>query len=177
VESAWPITGRKAFKQCLLEDGRTVESSIGLPVGEDSEAVAMFRVVLSEMKHLWQLRCGSSIRPHSIFRTTLISAPCGKSPAPVPSWCSPSRPMRAIFAPPATTISSSSVASIWPRRWGQFRGTTRFSKYGNARLRCAFWMPATIAAQQTEKSSVTSSNDISGENLSALLVSAWPMRP
>jgi hypothetical protein len=56
VESAWPITGRKVVKQRLLEDGRTAQSSIGLPVGEDSEAVAMFRVVLSEMKHLWQLR-------------------------------------------------------------------------------------------------------------------------
>ncbi len=35
---------------------------------------------------------------------------------------------------------------------GQFRGTTKLSKYGNARLRCAFWMAATIAVRQTENS-------------------------
>ncbi len=35
---------------------------------------------------------------------------------------------------------------------GQFRGTTRLSKYGNARLRCAFWMAATIVVRQTENS-------------------------
>jgi transposase len=28
---------------------------------------------------------------------------------------------------------------------GQFRGATKLSKYGNARLRCAFWMAATVA--------------------------------
>jgi transposase len=35
---------------------------------------------------------------------------------------------------------------------GQFRGVTKLSKYGNARLRCAFWMAATIAVRQTENS-------------------------
>jgi transposase len=35
---------------------------------------------------------------------------------------------------------------------GQFRGTTKLSKYGNARLRCAFWMAATVAVRQTENS-------------------------
>jgi hypothetical protein len=35
---------------------------------------------------------------------------------------------------------------------GQFRGTTKQSKYGNARLRCAFWMAATVAVRQTENS-------------------------
>ena len=35
---------------------------------------------------------------------------------------------------------------------GQFRGTTKLSKYGNARLRCAFWMAATVAVRLRENS-------------------------
>lgn len=35
---------------------------------------------------------------------------------------------------------------------GQFRGDTKLSKYGNARLRCAFWMAATTAARLRENS-------------------------
>lgn len=51
------MVGRKVSKRRLLEDiYRTAQSSIGLPVKEDSEAVAMFRVVLGEMVHLCRLR-------------------------------------------------------------------------------------------------------------------------
>jgi hypothetical protein len=57
VQQAWHVVGRKVSKQRLLEDiYRTAQSSIGIPVEEDSEAVAMFRVVLSEMIRLCQLR-------------------------------------------------------------------------------------------------------------------------
>jgi hypothetical protein len=57
VQQAWAVVGRKVSKQRLLEDiYRTVQSSIGIPVAENSEAVAMFRVVLCEMMRLCQLR-------------------------------------------------------------------------------------------------------------------------
>jgi len=57
VRQAWPITSRKVSKRCLLEDiYRMAQSSIGLPVEEGSEAVAMFRVILGEMIRLCQLR-------------------------------------------------------------------------------------------------------------------------
>jgi transposase len=35
---------------------------------------------------------------------------------------------------------------------GQFRGATKLSKYGNARLRCAFWIAATVAVRLRENS-------------------------
>jgi transposase len=35
---------------------------------------------------------------------------------------------------------------------GQFRGQTRLSKFGNARLRRAFWMAAQVAIRQRENS-------------------------
>jgi hypothetical protein len=45
VQQAWPVVGRKVSKQRLLEDiYRMAQSSIGIPVDEHSEAVAMFRV-------------------------------------------------------------------------------------------------------------------------------------
>ena len=57
VQQAWTVVGRKVSKQRLLEDiYRTAQSSIGIPVAENSEAVAMFRVVLGEMIRLCQLR-------------------------------------------------------------------------------------------------------------------------
>jgi len=45
VQAAWPIVGRKVAKRRLL-----------VPVGEDSEAAAMFRVLLKEMSRLCRLR-------------------------------------------------------------------------------------------------------------------------
>jgi transposase len=35
---------------------------------------------------------------------------------------------------------------------GQFRGLTKLSKFGNARLRCAFWMAAQVAIRQRDNS-------------------------
>jgi len=57
VQAAWPIIGRKVAKRRLLEDiYHRAQCSIGLPVGEDSEAAAMFRVLLKEMSRLCRLR-------------------------------------------------------------------------------------------------------------------------
>lgn len=53
VQQAWTLVGRKVSKQRLLEGiYRTARSSVGLPVSVDSEAVAMFRLVLREMRRL-----------------------------------------------------------------------------------------------------------------------------
>ena len=38
---------------------------------------------------------------------------------------------------------------------GQFRGTTRLSKRGNARLRYAFWMAGTVAIRMQQNSLLT----------------------
>ena len=57
VQRAWTLVGRKVAKQRLLEGiYRTAQSSVGLPIAADSEAVAMFRLVLQEMLTLCQLR-------------------------------------------------------------------------------------------------------------------------
>lgn len=33
-----------------------------------------------------------------------------------------------------------------------FRGTSKISKFGNSRLRCVFWMAATVAVRMRENS-------------------------
>jgi transposase len=65
VQRAWPIVGRKVAKQRLLEDIYSrAQSSIGLPVQEDSEAIARFRVTLGEMIRLCELREQLEERAH-----------------------------------------------------------------------------------------------------------------
>jgi hypothetical protein len=65
VQQAWTVVGRKVSKQRLLEDiYRTAQSSIGIPVDMDSEAVAMFRVVLGEMIRLCQVAYAGALRVH-----------------------------------------------------------------------------------------------------------------
>ena len=44
---------------------------------------------------------------------------------------------------------------------GTFRGRTKLSKYGNARLRRTFWMAAQVARDSVTTASATSSDDTS----------------
>jgi transposase len=53
VEAAWTVVGRKVSKARLLADiYDTAAPSVGLPVSAESSAVAMFRLVLAEMRSL-----------------------------------------------------------------------------------------------------------------------------
>jgi len=155
VKRAWPISGRKVAKRRLLEDiYRTARSSIGLPVREDSEAVAMFRVVLSEMKHLCQLR--QQLEQRAAFHLQnnpdfqrLQKIP-GIGPILALTILAEAGDLRR-FGHHRQFLKFCGL-DLSTQQSGQFRGSTKLSKYGNARLRCAFWMAATIAIRQTENS-------------------------
>ena len=48
IAEAWDVIGRKVAKKRLLTDiYETAKTSVGLPVGPVSEAVGMFRLVIS----------------------------------------------------------------------------------------------------------------------------------
>jgi transposase len=155
VKQAWPIVGRKVAKQRLLEDiyGRA-QSSIGLPVEEASEAVAMFRVTLSEMIRLCQLRdhleqrASHHLRDNADFQR-LQQVP-GIGPILALTILAEAGDLRR-FGHHRQFLKFCGL-DLSTQQSGQFRGTTKLSKYGNARLRCAFWMAATIAVRQTENS-------------------------
>lgn len=153
VKQAWPIVGRKVSKQRLMEDiYRTAQSSIGLPVEQDSEAIAMFRVVLGEMIRLCQLRdqleqrAALYLKDNADFRR-LQRVP-GIGPILALTILAEAGDLRR-FAHHRQFLKFCGL-DLSTQQSGQFRGTTKLSKYGNARLRCAFWMAATIAVRQTE---------------------------
>jgi transposase len=155
IQRAWPIVGRKVSKQRLLEDiYRTAQSSIGLPVEEDSEAVAMFRVVLGEMIRLCQLRdqleqrATVHLKDNADFRH-LQQIP-GIGPILALTILAEAGDLRR-FGHHRQFLKFCGL-DLSTQQSGQFRGNTKLSKYGNARLRCAFWMAATIAVRQTENS-------------------------
>ncbi|MGH9625339.1 MAG: IS110 family transposase [Bryobacteraceae bacterium] len=155
VKQAWPIVGRKVSKQRLLEDiYRTAQSSIGLPVEEDSEAIAMFRVVLGEMVRLCQLRdqlerrAALHLKDNADFQR-LQQIP-GIGPILALTILAEAGDLRR-FSHHRQFLKFCGL-DLSTQQSGQFRGTTKLSKYGNARLRCAFWMAATIAIRQTENS-------------------------
>jgi transposase len=155
VRRAWPIVGRKVSKQRLLEDIYSrAQSSIGLPVNEDSEAVAMFRVTLGEMIRLCQLRdqleqrAAVHLKDNADFQR-LQQVP-GIGPILALTILAEAGDLRR-FGHHRQFLKFCGL-DLSTQQSGQFRGTTKLSKYGNARLRCAFWMAATIAVRQTENS-------------------------
>jgi transposase len=142
-------------KQRLLEDiYRTAQSSIGLPVGSDSEAVAMFRTVLGQMIHLCQLRdqleqrAALHMKDNADFKR-LQQIP-GISPILALTILAEAGDLRR-FGHHRQFLKFCGL-DLSTQQSGQFRGTTKVSKYGNARLRCAFWMAANIAVRLTENS-------------------------
>ena len=156
VQQAWPVVGRKVSKQRLLEDiYRTAQSSIGIPVQEDSEAVAMFRVVLGEMIRLCQLRdqleqrAALHLKDNGDFGSAFFLIP-GIGPILALTILAEAGDLRR-FSHHRQFLKFCGL-DLSTQQSGQFRGTTKLSKYGNARLRCAFWMAATVAVRQTENS-------------------------
>ncbi len=155
VQQAWPVVGRKVSKRRLLEDiYRTAQSSIGLPVEENSEAVAMFRVVLGEMVHLCRLRdqleqrAETHLKDNADFKR-LQQVP-GVGPILALTILAEAGDLRRFHH--HRQFLKFCGLDLSTQQSGQFRGATKLSKYGNARLRCAFWMAATIAVRQTENS-------------------------
>jgi len=155
VQQAWAVVGRKVSKQRLLEDiYHTAQSSIGIPVAEDSEAVAMFRVVLGEMVRLCQLRdqleerAEHHLKDNADFRR-LQQLP-GVGPILALTILAEAGDLRR-FNHHRQFLKFCGL-DLSTQQSGQFRGTTKLSKYGNARLRCAFWMAATVAVRLRENS-------------------------
>ena len=57
VAAAWDVVGRKVSKPNLLGDiYATAQTSIALPVAPDAPAIAMFRLILAEARHLIRQR-------------------------------------------------------------------------------------------------------------------------
>jgi transposase len=155
VDAAWDVVGKKVSKARLLGDiYETAISSTGLPVPLDSKAIAMFRLVLAQGRSL-------------IRQRDLIEEQADAALADSPDY---QRLRQIPGIGPITALTVLAEAGDLRRfrhhrqflkfcgldlatyQSGQFRGQTKLSKFGNARLRRAFWVAAQVAIRQRDNS-------------------------
>ena len=140
------VTGRKVDKTRWLADFyETACGSVGLPVADTSETIRMFRVVLEEYRALCQLRKRLELEIATRLATQpdfvrLQTLP-GIGPILAMTILAEARDLRRFSG--VRQFLKYCGFDLCTAQSGQFRGTTRLSKRGNARLRYAFWMAGT----------------------------------
>lgn len=155
IDAAWDVVGKKVSKARLLGDiYETAQSSIGLPVDLDSPAIAMFRIVIQEGRSLILQRdeierqAEAVLRDHSDF-LRLRQLP-GIGPIIAITILAEAGDLRR-FRHHRQFLKFCGL-DLATYQSGQFRGQTKLSKFGNARLRRAFWMAAQVAIRQRDNS-------------------------
>jgi len=146
IESAWAVVGRKVSKARLLGDiYETARFSIGL---------AMFRLVLSEGRSLIRQRdtieelADAALAGHADYQR-LRQIP-GIGPITAMTVLSEAGDLRR-FKHYRQFLKFCGL-DLATYQSGQFRGQTKLSKFGNARLRRAFWVAAQVAIRQRDNS-------------------------
>jgi len=153
VEAAWDVGGRKVSKQRLLEDiYETARSSIALPVPLDSPSIGMFRLVLAEGRSLIEKRneierqAVELLGDHPDYNR-LRTIP-GIGPINALTIMAEAGDLRR-FRHHRQFLKYCGF-DLSTQQSGLFRGQTKLSKFGNARLRRAFWMAAQVAIKQRD---------------------------
>lgn len=155
IKTAWNVVGRKVSKARLLADiYETACSSIGLPIPLGSPAVTMFRMIIAEARSLIQQRdqietmADQLLRDHADYR--LLRKIPGIGPINALTILAEAGDLRR-FGHHRQFLKFCGL-DLATHQSGQYRGRTRLSKFGNARLRRTFWMAAQIAVRQRENS-------------------------
>ena len=155
IADAWNAIGRRVSKERLPSDIHdTSASSVGLPVGPDSDAIRMFRLVLAEGRGLIEQRNRIEARAvellsdHPDYR--LLCTIPGIGPINALTVLAEAGDLRRFgHHRQFLKFCGMDLATI---RSGTFRGQTKLSKYGNARLRRTFWMAGQVAILQRANS-------------------------
>jgi len=152
-QEAGSVVGRKVNKRGFLDDlYTTANSSIGLPVSEDSEAIHMFRVILAEHQHLCTLRTSieaqadQTLQPHPDYQR-LRTLP-GVGPVLALTILAEAGDLRRF--PHHRQFLKYCGFDLCTYQSGQSRSLPHLSKHGNGRLRYAFWMAAQGAVRMRE---------------------------
>jgi len=155
IRAASRIRGRKVDKARWLADFyETAKESVGLPVPTNSEAMRMFRLVLEEYAALCERRyqleehIEDKLGAHPDFRR-LKTIP-GVGPVLAMLILAEAGDLRR-FSHYRKFLKYCGL-DLCTDQSGKFRGTTRLSKRGNARLRYAFWMAGTGAVRMRQNS-------------------------
>lgn len=152
-QEAWTVVGRKVNKRGFLADlYATASHSIGLAVAEDAEAIQMFRVMLTEHQHLCAVRgaierqAEQTLQGHPDYQR-LRTLP-GVGPILALTILAEAGDLRRF--PHHRQFLKFCGFDLCTQQSGQFRGMSRLSKHGNARLRYAFWMAANGAVRMRQ---------------------------
>ncbi len=132
----------------------TAQSSIGLPVAMDSSAVAMFQLVIAEGRSLIRQRDEIERQAHAALGNNadyqrLRQLP-GIGPIHAMTILAEAGDLRR-FRHHRQFLKFCGL-DLATHQSGQFRGQTKLSKFGNARLRRTFWMAAQVAIRQRDNS-------------------------
>jgi len=148
VSDAWQVVGRKVSKERLLSDVyATAVDSVGLPVHPDSDAVRMFRLVLAEGRSLVRQRDEIEARAVELLSDIpdyqLLTTIPGIGPINAMAILAEAGDLRRFrHHRQFLKFCGMDLATVHS---GMFRGQSRISKYGNARLRRALWMAGQTA--------------------------------
>jgi transposase len=155
VQAAWDVIGRKVAKQRLLSDiYETAGASVALPVEPCSHAVTMFRMVLAEGRSLIRQRdqiekiAVDMLADHPDYQK-LRTIP-GIGPINALTILAEAGDLRR-FGHHRQFLKFCGL-DLSTHQSGTFRGRTKLSKFGNARLRRTFWMAGHIAIRQRDNS-------------------------
>lgn len=155
IEAAWTIVGRKVAKTQLLGDiYETAATSIGLPIPTDAIAVRMFRMVIAEARSLVRQRAeieqAAVAALHQNRDYQLLRQIPGIGPINAMAIIAEAGDIRR-FGHHRQFLKFCGL-DLATQQSGTFRGQTKLSKYGNARLRRIFWIASQVAIQQRENS-------------------------
>jgi transposase len=155
VAQAAPLIGRKVHKAALLgEIYAAAQCSVALPVMANSPTRAMFQLVLEQYLALGRLRDRIAHQAEAVLADNsdcrrLMTIP-GVGPVTALTILAEAGDLRR-FAHYRQFLKFCGM-SLSTQQSGRFRGQSRLSKYGNARLRSALWMAAQSAVRMRENS-------------------------
>lgn len=155
ITDAWEVVGRKVSKERFLTDiYKTAEFSVGLPIAPDSDAVRMFRLVLGEGRNLIAQRNEIEDRAIELLKDNtdyqLLTSIPGIGPINALTILAEAGDLRRFrHHRQFLKFCGMDLATI---QSGTFRGQTKLSKYGNARLRRTLWMAGQVAINQRANS-------------------------
>jgi len=148
VKDAWQVVGRKVAKEQMLSDiYATAVTSVGLPVHPGSDAVRMFRMVLAEGRSLIRQRNEIEARAVELLSDLpdyqLLTTVPGIGPINAMTILAEAGDLRR-FRHHRQFLKFCGL-DLATMQSGTFRGKSKISKYGNARLRRTLWMAGQTA--------------------------------
>ena len=153
VAAAWDVVGRKVSKtQILMDIYETARSSIGLPLPLDAPAIRMFRMVIDEARSLIRQRNEIEAQADELLRHSrdyqLLRQIPGIGPINALTIIAEAGDLRR-FGHHRQFLKFCGL-DLSTQQSGQYRGQTRLSKFGNARLRRTLWIAGQVAIRQRE---------------------------